>query len=346
MKAQQLWFENPRRLEIRSVDLAPLRADHVLVRNQYSAVSSGTELLAYRGLLPDTEAGEASLDAYGARDSAYPLQYGYASVGEVIETGTDVDKDWLGKAVFSFQPHASLQQCGPEALIPVPENIAAKSALFLANMETAVNLVQDANPTLGERVVVIGQGVVGLLTTGLLARFPLAGLIAIDPDSNRRSWSKQEGARQAFETGSEEATSELQRVSQTGGSDHRGGADLALELSGSPAALNLAIELCGYGGRIIVGSWYGKKGGELNLGDRFHRRRITLQSSQVSTIAPGLRGRWNKQRRFTLAWDMIESCQPERFISHCLPLSEADRAYRLLDEAAEDVLQVVFQYDD
>jgi threonine dehydrogenase-like Zn-dependent dehydrogenase len=122
------------------------------------------------------------------------------------------------------------------------------------------------------------------------------------------------------------------------------GADLALELSGSPEALDQAIAVTGYAGRVVIGSWYGKKRAALDLGGRFHRSRIRLISSQVSSIAPELSGRWTKERRFDLAWEMLRRVQPRRLITHCLPVTEAPRAYQLLDQTPEQAIQIVFQY--
>ena len=127
--------------------------------------------------------------------------------------------------------------------------------------------------------------------------------------------------------------------------DHAtGGADVVFELSGSPEALNLAVDLCGYDGRIVVGSWYGSKRAGINLGERFHRKRMAIVSSQVSTIAPELSGRWDKARRFSLAWEMMRKCRPAQFISHCLPFDSAAEAYRLLNDSPEAALQVIFDY--
>ncbi len=127
--------------------------------------------------------------------------------------------------------------------------------------------------------------------------------------------------------------------------EQHGGADLIIEVSGSPEALNLAIDLCGYAGRILVGSWYGTKRAAINLGERFHRNRMQIVSTQVSSIAPKNSGRWDPGRRFEVAWEMIRRCQPEQFISHRFSLASAGQAYELLDKNAGEALQVVFDYD-
>lgn len=342
MKAQQLWFLSPKQVEVREQQLPPLRPDQVLVKAHCSAISPGTELLVYRGQLPGTMALDAGISAFAGQSANYPLQYGYASVGQVVDIGAEVDAHWRGKTVFSFQAHASHFVAEPESLIPLPDNIEPQAAVFLANMETAVNLLQDANPRIGERAVVIGQGIVGLLSSQLLAEFPLAALFALDGEEFRREHAKRAGVTGSFDPMSAAELAELNQrleLEQAGG-----GADLVLEVSGSPQALDLAIDLCGYAGRIVVGSWYGTKRAEVNLGERFHRNRIQLLSSQVSTIAPALSGRWDKARRFDVAWHMIEKCSPQRLITHRLPLASAAKAYELLDESPHEALQVVFDY--
>ena len=120
--------------------------------------------------------------------------------------------------------------------------------------------------------------------------------------------------------------------------------DLTFELSGSPSALNDAIAMTGFNGRVIIGSWYGEKKTHIDLGGAFHRSRIRLISSQVSTIAPALSGRWDKARRFEVAWEALERIQPQKWITHRFPLEDAEKAYQLLDENPQETIQVIFDY--
>lgn len=344
MNARQLYFVEPHRVEIREQPLPPLQFDQVLVKNLYSAISAGTEMLVYRGQLPAEMALDESLPALGNQQIEYPLQYGYAAVGRIEETGKAVDDDWLGKTVFSFQPHASHHVCSVDSVIPLPEGIEPKEAVFLANMETAVNLVQDGNPRLGERVVVLGQGIVGLLVSRVLAEFPLAAFYAVESIEGRRMLAEKAGVHATFSSDSRSDIDSLREKLQL--EESLGGADVVFELTGAPEALNLAIDLCAYSGRIVVGSWYGTKSVPINLGERFHRNRMAIVSSQVSSIAPELSGRWDKPRRFSVAWDMINKCQPAQFISHSLPFSKAEEAYRLLHESPQETTQIIFDYQE
>jgi alcohol dehydrogenase len=187
---------------------------------------------------------------------------------------------------------------------------------------------------IGENVAIFGQGIVGLLSTALLARYPLNRLVTVDSFERRRAESLALGAH-----GSVAPAAEL--AAEFAGSD---GPDLLFELSGNPAALDQAIAIAGFDGRIVVGSWYGTKPAQLDLGSRFHRRRIRLSSSQVSTLAPEFGGRWTKARRINVAWQMLRHIGPARLISHRFEVEAAARAYKLLDEAPQQALQVVLSY--
>jgi len=252
----------------------------------------------------------------------------------VLRTGEAVDPDWQGRQVFSFQPHASHFLARPDALQAVPAGVAAQAAVFLPNMETAVNLVQDGRPLLGERVVVLGQGIVGLLLTALLARHPLTSLTVVEARPERQELARRLGADRVITPG--------EAARQATGS----GADLLYEVTGQPEALNLAIGLSGYASRLVIGSWYGSKSVPVDLGGAAHRNRLQLITSQVSTVAPGLSGRWDKQRRFELVWEMIRRIDPAPLITHTLPLREAETLYRQLHEEQSGIVQALFHYPD
>ncbi|MGZ0079481.1 zinc-binding dehydrogenase [Methylomonas sp. YC3] len=346
MNAQQLWFTKPGEVEIREQRLPPLQPGQILVKSVCSAISAGTEMLVYRGQLPTDIALDASLVAL-QQQTAYPLQYGYACVGRVEQIGVGVDAAWLNKRVFSFQPHASHFIATAEQLIVLPDDVEAEAAVFLANMETAVNLVLDGGPALGERVVVLGQGIVGLLLSSVLSRFPLAQLLVFDEIGKRRNYAEWLGVHHAFDPKSESHIAKLKdtlRLPVDLSATPNSGCDLIFEVSGSPEALNLAIELCSYSGRIVIGSWYGNKSAAVQLGGVAHRNRIKFISSQVSSIAPELTGRWDKTRRFQQAWRMIRQVKPQALISHRIPIDQAADVYKLLDQAPEQVLQAIFIY--
>jgi 2-desacetyl-2-hydroxyethyl bacteriochlorophyllide A dehydrogenase len=330
-----LYFTAPHQIEICEQAFPVLAPEQVLVQTILSAISPGTEMLIYRGQFPHMVV-DTSIESLGG-EFHYPLAYGYAVVGRVVETGKQVDRSWRDRLVFSFQPHTSHFVANTRSLFTVPDSLPPEAACFLPNTETAVNLVQDAAPILGERVLVFGQGIIGLLTSALLAEFPLESLISVDPFAQRRAASLALGVSAALDPASPAFQTEA-------ASFLKSGADLTLELSGAPAALNDAIALTIFSGRIVIGSWYGEKRAELNLGGSFHRSRIKLISSQVSTIAPELSARWDKPRRFDVAWNALQRIRPEKWITHRFPLEKAADAYRLLDENPQETIQVIFEY--
>ena len=340
-RAEQLWFTGAREVEVSALHLAAPKPGELLVKTDCSAISAGTEMLVYRGQLPAAMKLDPALQA-PQQQPVYPLQYGYASVGRVIEVGSAADKPLLDTRVFAFQPHASHFCVAAEQVIPVPEDIDAEAAVFLANMETAINLVQDGKPLIGEQVIILGQGIVGLLLTSLLARYPLAQLCALDSYAQRRTGALLMGASQVCDPDSFMEINALKQ--QVTSAEKFLGADLIYEVSGVPEALNLAIELSGYTSRIIVGSWYGNKAAIIALGGEAHRNRLVISTSQVSTIAPHLNGRWDKQRRFALCWDMIRQVNPQQLITHRFNLEAASGLYHQLDLTPEAIIQAVFVY--
>jgi len=331
MTQSSLYFTAPCTVEIRDEPRATLPADRLRVQTIVSAISAGTEMLFYRSQVPAELSTDATIEALSG-GIAYPLKYGYACVGRVVEAGAQVPDgaSWIDRTVFAFNPHETHFCALPTALIPVPDGIAPEQAALLPNMETAVNFTIDGQPIIGERVAVIGQGIVGLLTTHLLARSPLAELNALDRIPQRLAQAQKLGATHRVDPANESA---LPR-----------NMDLIYELSGNPAALDTAITLCGFDARVIVGSWYGTKRAEIDLGGHFHRNRIRIISSQVSTIAPATSGRWTKARRLDLAWSMLRQLDTTALITHRISFHQAADAYTLLDQEPERVIQVILNY--
>ncbi len=341
MKRRAVYFTAPQQVELREEDIAPPDTGQVLVQTQLSAISPGTELLIYRGQFPTDVPLDETITALDETFN-YPLKYGYAAVGRVIGLGPDVSSMWQDRLVFSFQPHQSHFLAAPVELHPVPAGITPTEAVFLPNMETAVNFMLDGHPLIGENVVVFGQGIVGLLTTALLSQYPLNTLITVDNCTLRRKTSLSLGALSSLDPAEANTLERLRDALKA--KTLYDGADLTYELSGSPAALNQALEITGFDGRVVIGSWYGQKQAALNLGGRFHRSRIRLISSQVSSLTPSLGGRWSKTRRLNVAWDIIRQIQPGQLITHRFPIDQADEAYRLLDQQPEQAIQVVLTY--
>lgn len=338
-----LYFTAPREVRIRSERVDPPGAGEILVASRLSAVSAGTELLLYRNQFPPDLLLDETIPAL-QRPFSYPMKYGYAVVGQVLEAGAGVDRAWIGRRVFGFHPHESHFLASPEHVVPLPEGLPAEDAVLLPSMETAVNFLMDGRPVIGERVAIFGQGVVGLMTTALLARLPLSSLVTLDRHPLRRETSVALGARLAVDPAAPDALARVQRALE-GGSSH-GGADLVYEVSGNPEALNQAIAVGGFGARIVVGSWYGQKRSPIHLGGRFHRSRMHLVSSQVSTLQPAGSGAWTKARRLGVALEMIDLLRPSTLITHGYPFEQAEDLYAMLDREEGDVIQAVLVYDE
>ena len=341
MKSQALFFIAPHQVEVREESLPALRAGQVKVETISSAISPGTEMLLYRGEFPSDLPLDENLSSLSGAFS-YPLKYGYAVVGEVVGLGPGVNPARLGQQVFAFQPHADRFIAAVDELLPIPPDVLTEDAVFLPNMETAVNFVLDGAPAIGEQVTVFGQGIVGLLTTALLMQFPLASLITVDKYAIRRQAAVDLGASASLDPESAEFLEDVRHCLQA--DRPYPGADLVFELSGSPAALDQAISLCGFNSRVVVGSWYGTKRAVIDLGGRFHRNRIQLVSSQVSTVKPEISGRWSKPRRFDLAWEMLKKIRPSRWITQRFPFAQTGQAYQLIDQNPGETIQVVFTY--
>jgi threonine dehydrogenase-like Zn-dependent dehydrogenase len=240
--------------------------------------------------------------------------------------------------VFAFNPHETCYTISSRDVIKLPRKLDPRIGIFTANVETAVNALLDAAPRLGERVVVIGQGVVGLLITRLARRAGASTIITSDLYDKRRRLSLSSGADAAVDPSSEILAERVSAL--TGGT----GADVVIEASGQPRALDDAIAATAQEGRVVVVSWYGAKRAELNLGGDFHRKRLTIKSSQVSNLNPSLAPRWTIRRRRELAVKYLEELLLDELISHVLPFDRAGDAYRLIDQQPAEVIQVALDY--
>ncbi|MES3161817.1 MAG: zinc-binding alcohol dehydrogenase [Halorubrum sp.] len=329
MTDEALYFTAPETVEHRPVTVGSPTADELLVDTRVSAISAGTELLVYHDETPSGVPVDETIDGLDG-EFTYPLKYGYAAAGVVTEVGDDVDPRWIGRTAFGFAPHQTRFCARPESVVALPDGMSLETGALLPSVETATNLVLDAAPRIGERAVVFGAGVIGQCVTETLASFPLAELTVVDPIEQRRELASEAGADRVVTP--ETVTDEVDD------------ADLVVELSGDPTALDDAIDVVGYDGRIVVGSWYGSKREPIDLGGRFHRDRIDIVSSQVSTIDPELRGRWDRERRMEVTLDRLGQIDTERLVTDRIPFENAANAYERLDAAPDATMQVVLEY--
>lgn len=333
MNNYAVYFTNPKNVSIKKEPIPVPKKNELLVKNKWSAISAGTEMLFYQGLIPSDLDLDATIPSL-KHEFKYPFKYGYCGVGQILEAGSSTLQHLVNKWVFVFNPHESYFCTTENHIILLPDNFSPKQALFIPSMETAINLVLDGSPLIGEKVAILGLGIIGLLTTILLQQFPLTVLAGSDLYLLRRNLCLDLGANLVLDPNKDNFKLLL------------GEADLVYELTGNPNALNSAIDYVGYDGRIVLGSWYGRKQCALDLGGKFHRNRIKIISSQVSTLASKLKGRWDKTRRLQLVFNMLEKIEPSRFISHEIPIRKANEAYELLHNMTGDCLLVILTYED
>jgi threonine dehydrogenase-like Zn-dependent dehydrogenase len=245
-----------------------------------------------------------------------------------------------GDLVFTHHPHQTAYTVPADLPIPLPAEVSPESAVFLANLETAVNVLLDAPVLVGEVVVIFGQGILGLLLTQLVHR-GLAGMVlTFDLLPGRRALSLSLGAQLSLDPEQEDVVQTVHE--RTGGR----GADLVIEASGQPLAFQSALDVAAVEGRIAVVSWYGSKPVRVDLGGTFHRRRLRIISSQVGRIPGHLTPRWDLARRRRVAADLLRVLTLRPLISHRFPFDRAAEAYALIDGHPEETVQVVLTYDD
>jgi 2-desacetyl-2-hydroxyethyl bacteriochlorophyllide A dehydrogenase len=321
---RSVWFPSAGQVELRDEQLRSPGPDEVEVEALASAISHGTEMLVFRGQVP--EGLELDLPTLEGAFS-FPIKYGYASVGRVVAAGAEVGALNVGDVVFVLHPHQSRYVVSAAMTVQLPVGLPPEHGVFLANVETALNVVLDAAPRLGERVAVFGQGVVGMLIAQLLRRTGASEVVVVEPLEARRALARQLGTVTALPPG-----------------EPFGDVDLAIEVSGAPGALDQALRSVAFGGTVVVASWYGTKPVPLLLGGPFHRRRLRIVSSQVGTIDAALQPRWSHARRLALARDLLSSLELAPLISHRFPIERAADAYALVDQHPSEVTQVIFTY--
>ena len=290
--ATAYWSVAPGVGELRPQPLRAPEPGEVLVRALYSGVSRGTEALVALGRVPSSQ---WPLMRAPFQEGAFPfpVKYGYSSVG-VVEAGPP---GLLGREVFCLFPHQTRYVVPKDAVVPLPPGLPAARAVLAANMETALNAVWDGAAAPGQRIHVIGAGVVGSLVAWLCRHLPGAEVTLSDIAPERAALAAAMGV--AF------APPETLP----------GDADLVFHASGNPEGLRTALRLAGFEARIVELSWYGSTPVSLPLGESFHSRRLTLQSSQVGTVAPALRPRWPHARRLAKALELLRDPTLDRLVS-------------------------------
>jgi threonine dehydrogenase-like Zn-dependent dehydrogenase len=261
--ARAFWLRAPGEGEIRAVELPEPGPADVVVRTSYSGVSRGTETLVFRGGVPQSQH-LAMRAPFQEGEFPAPVKYGYLAVG-LVEHGPP---DLVGKSVFCLHPHQTRFVVPASAVTPVPEHVPPARAVLAGTVETAVNALWDAAPLVGDRIAVVGGGMVGCSVAALLAGLPGARVELVDADPAR--------AAVAAELGVGFATPEAAA----------GDCDVVVHASATEAGLARSLELLATEGELVEVSWYGDRRVGVPLGEAFHSKRLTIRSSQVGTVSP------------------------------------------------------------
>ncbi|MET7763588.1 zinc-binding alcohol dehydrogenase [Streptomyces sp. NPDC005393] len=280
--ARAFWLRSPGHGEIREVALPDPGPDDVVVRTLCSGVSRGTETLVFRGGVPESQH-SAMRAPFQDGEFPGPVKYGYLNVG-LVEEGPSA---LVGRTVFSLYPHQTRYVVPASAVTPVPDAVPASRAVLAGTVETAVNAAWDAAPLLGDRIAVVGAGMVGASVAAVLARFPAVRVQLVDAQPARANIARALGVDFALPE------------------DAAGDCDLVVHASATEAGLARSLELLAPEGTVLELSWYGDRRISLPLGEAFHSRRLTVRSSQVGTVSPARGSRRSYADRLALALELL-----------------------------------------
>ena len=342
-KARAAVLTGPRKVEVREVEVAAPGPDEVQVATLFTGISAGTEMNVYRGTAPQWELHRDPATKLFSRskspDWTYPFVYGYANVGRVVAVGDGVTSRSPGDVVFSYMPHQTLVVTGADSTVIVPRGVEPKYAVLNANLNTALNGVLDARPLIGDAVVVSGLGVIGLLVTQLVRRAGAGLVVGVDGLESRRRLATRLGADAVLDP-KDGVAEQVRRLT------NNRGADIVLEVSGAPPALNEAIRTAGFAARVIAISWYRGSFESLSLAGEFHHNRPRIISSQVGSMNPELGPLWDLARRQDVVSDLLGRLELAPLFTHEFPLDRAPEAYAAVDQTADGLVQCVLTYGD
>jgi threonine dehydrogenase-like Zn-dependent dehydrogenase len=286
----------PGRGDLVEIELAEPGEDDVVVRTRHSAISRGTELLVYRGGVPASQYGVMRAP-FQVGGFPAPVVYGYLAVGTVEEGPAEL----RGRDVFCLHPHQTRFVVPAAMVSPVPDDVPVTRAVLAGTVETAVNALWDAAPRVGDRIAVVGGGMVGCAVAGLLASMPGVRVELVDVDPARAAVAEALGVGFAVPD------------------DAAGGCDLVIHASATEAGLARSLELLGVEGEVIEMSWYGDRAPRVPLGEGFHSGRLAIRSSQVGRVSPARQARWTYADRMALALRLLADARFEALITETVP---------------------------
>jgi threonine dehydrogenase-like Zn-dependent dehydrogenase len=320
-QCEALWYVAPGRAEIRSEPLAEPGPGEVRVRTLFSGISRGTERLVLGGKVPESEY-ERMRGPFMDGAFPFPVKYGYAAVGRVERGPAELS----GRTVFALHPHQSLFNVAAEAVVALPEGVPAERAVLAANMETALNAVWDAVPGPGDRIAVVGGGVVGALVAWLCGQLPGAQVTLIDVEPSRAALARSLGVAFSAPDGAP------------------GDCDLVVHASGTGEGLSTALRLAGMEATAIEMSWYGRGEVPVELGGTFHSRRLKLISSQVGQVAPSHRPRWTHRRRLAAALDLLRDARLDALLAPAIEFADLPAKLPAILDASSNMLCQLVRY--
>ncbi|NDV86176.1 dehydrogenase [Aurantimonas aggregata] len=299
-----LWLEGENDAALRDSPLPAVADGDLRIESRFGAISRGTEALVAAGRVPESEY-ERMRAPFQEGDFPFPVKYGYAVVGEIVEGPAER----IGETVFCLYPHQDRFSVPAEAAVPIPAAVPAERAVLAANMETALNIVWDAKIGPGDRVAVVGGGLVGMLVGSLAARIPACGVTIVDRDGGRAE------------------TAAALSCSFAAPGDAPTECDVVIHASASEAGLATALDCAGFEARLVEASWYGDRSVAVPLGGAFHSRRLSIVASQVGQLPPERRARWDYRRRLTAALDLLADPRLDILISGETRFSHLAAAY-------------------
>jgi threonine dehydrogenase-like Zn-dependent dehydrogenase len=320
-QCEALWYVAPGRAEIRSEPLAEPGPGEVRVRTLFSGISRGTERLVLGGKVPESEYERMRAPFMGGA-FPFPVKYGYAAVGRVERGPAELS----GRTVIALHPHQSVFSVPAEALVVLPEDVRAERAVLAANMETALNAVWDAAPGPGDRIAVVGGGVVGALVAWLCGQLPGAQVTLADVEPSRAALARSLG------------------VAFSAPDDAPGDCDLVVHASGTGEGLSTALRLAGIEATVVEMSWYGRGEVPVQLGGTFHSRRLKLISSQVGQVAPSHRPRWTHRRRLAAALDLLRDARLDALLAPAIEFADLPAKLPAILDASSNMLCQLVRY--
>ncbi len=314
---RQLWLRSPGDAVLLQRPIDPPASGEVLVETLYSGISRGTESLVFRGEVPASQH-DAMRAPFQEGGFPGPVKYGYNSVGRVVRAPGS--KRLEGRTVFCLYPHQDRYVVPAGSVVEVPAGVPPERAVLAANMETALNVVWDAHVSAGDRVVIIGAGVVGSLVAWLATSFPGTEVSVVDVDEEKRPVAEALG------------------LDFLAALPEEPDADVVIHASGTQEGASAALAAAGVEARVVEASWYGTRAVALPLGEAFHARRLTFRSSQVGRVPPSRAPRWTHRRRLRKALELLSSDALDALVSGESPFEELPQALARVSERPGGVL--------